>query len=370
VLIHALADPLRTIVAFAVVLGVLIFVHELGHYLAARWVGVHVEVFSIGFGRAIASWTDRRGTVWKLAWLPLGGYVRMHGMTREDDLTPERQATRQRGRAFADKSVGARAVVIAAGPLANFVLAALVFTVLNVAVGHSVSTSTIGQVVPDSAAAAAGLQTGDTIVAIDGAKITDFDDVKRIVSAHPAQPITINLTREGAPLEVRATPGSQVADGKTVGMLGIVNRTEFKPVGVVDGLYYGVTQTWSVSRDTMVGVWQMITGRRGANELGGVIRIAQLSGQVAQLGLASLLSFIAVLSINLGLINLFPVPVLDGGHLVFYAAEAVRGRPIPTRAQEYSYRAGFAVIMSLVVFSAWNDLAQLGVVRWVVGLIG
>jgi len=370
VLIHALADPLRTAIAFAVVLGVLVFVHELGHYLAARWLGVHVEVFSIGFGRAIASWSDRRGTTWKLGWLPLGGFVRLHGMERETDLTPEGRATRLQGRAFADKRVGARAVVIAAGPLANFLLAALLFTVLNVAVGRAVSTSTIGQVVPDSAAASAGLQVGDSIVALDGTKIANFEDVKRIVSARPGQPITIDLMRNGAPLTVHATPGSQVSDGKTVGILGIVNRTEFKPVGVLDGLYYGVVQTWTVTRETVVGVWQMISGQRGAGELGGVIRIAQMSGQVAQLGVASLLSFIAVLSINLGLINLFPVPVLDGGHLVFYAAEAVRGRPIPTRAQEYSYRAGLAVILSLVVFSAWNDLAHLGVVRWVAGLIG
>lgn len=369
-LIHALADPFRTALAFAVVLGVLVFVHELGHYLAARWLGVHVEVFSIGFGRAIASWTDRRGTVWKLAWLPLGGYVRLHGMERDADLTTERHAARLQGSAFSDKRVGARALVIAAGPLANFLLAAVVFTILNVAIGRTVATSTIGQVMPDSAAASAGLQVGDTIVAIDGTKIASFDDVKRIVSAHPGQQITISLMRGSVPVTLHATPVSQVSANRTIGLLGIVNRTEFEPVGLLNGIYYGVEQTWTVTSETVVGVWQMITGQRGAGELGGVIRIAQMSGQVAQLGLGSLLSFIAVLSINLGLINLFPVPVLDGGHLVFYAAEAMRGRPIPVRAQEYSYRAGLAVILSLVIFSAWNDLAHLGVVRWVAGLIG
>ena len=369
-LLHSLADPLRTGLAFALVLGVLVFVHELGHYLAARWLGVHVEVFSIGFGGPILSWRDRRGTVWKIAWLPLGGYVRLHGMEPPDELTAEARARRIPERTFFEKKVAARAVVIAAGPIANFVLAALVFAVLNVAIGRSVATSTIGQIVADSPAAHAGLLAGDTIRTIDGTTIASFDDVKRIISSHPGREITIGIERAGAPVTIHATPEMQTADGQTIGVLGIVDRTTFKPVGVADGLYYGIVQTWTVTRQTVVGVWQMITGQRGAGELGGVIRIAQMSGHVAQLGVGSLLSFIAVLSINLGLINLFPVPVLDGGHLMFYAAEALRGRPISVRAQEYGYRAGVAVILSLVVFSAWNDLAHLGVVRWVAGLLG
>jgi regulator of sigma E protease len=368
--LHSLPDVARTVASFAVVLGVLVFFHELGHYLAARWRGVHVEAFSIGFGRAIASGTDRHGTVWKLGWLPLGGYVKLHGQERPQDVPEEVRATWLPGQTFHEKSILSRAIIVAAGPFANFLLAVVLFAGLNLTVGKPFPSPVVGEVVPNSAAARAGLEKGDRIVTIDGNKIATFNDVSALVSTRPGQTLSIVVHRGDSDVTIAATPETKTVDGRTIGQLGISNLTGYEKVGVIEGLRDGVTQTAAVTTQTVRGVWQMITGQRGTEDLGGVIRIAQLSGHVAQLGIVSLITFIAVLSINLGLINLFPVPVLDGGHLLFFAAEALRGRPLPARAQEYSFRAGLAVILSLVVFSAWNDLSRLGVVRWFAGLIG
>ncbi|HEY0421609.1 MAG TPA: RIP metalloprotease RseP [Acetobacteraceae bacterium] len=362
---------LRTPVAFAVVLGVLVFIHELGHYLAARWVGVHVETFSIGFGRALTHWTDRRGTVWKLAWIPLGGYVKLHGQERPEDVAPEVRASWQDGRTFQEKSVGARALVVAAGPLANFLLAAVLFAALFAAVGRPTVTAVVGDVVAESAAARAGLLAGDRVLAIDGRPVARFEELQRAVAAHPGQELRLTIRRDGSERDIVAIPESREQSGRPVGVLGVRGgATEYQSMSLIQAIPAGAAQTWDVVVQTLAGLWQMISGSRGAEDLGGPLRIAQLSGQVAQLGLASLVSFIAVLSVNLGLINLFPIPVLDGGHLVFFTAEALRGRPLPARAQEYGYRAGFALLIGLFVFATWNDLGHIGLFRWVAGLIG
>lgn len=370
-----LPSPLDSILAFIVVLGVLVFIHELGHYLAARMVGVHVETFSIGFGRAIASWTDRKGTVWKLAWLPLGGYVKLHGQERPEDASSDVKALWIEGRTFHEKQVAARAFVVAAGPLANFLLAAVLFAGLYAVLGKPVTSdraeppAVIGEVVANSAAARAGLQAGDRILALDGAAISQFSELQRTVSAAPGRTLAIRVQRGATEVTLNATIEARGA----VGILGIRSAAAplvFEPVGIFASLAGGVTKTWDVSAQTLGGLWQMITAQRGTEELGGPLRIAQLSGQVAQLGLASLVSFIAVLSVNLALINLFPIPILDGGHLLFYIAEAIRGRPLPPRAQEYGTKAGLALILALFVFATWNDLGHLGLFRWVAGLVG
>ena len=362
---------IRTPVAFVVVLGVLIFVHELGHYLAARWRGVHVEAFSIGFGRALASWTDRHGTAWKIGWLPLGGYVKLHGQERPEDVSPEARAQWQPGRTFHEKSVGSRAIVVAAGPVANFLLAVVLFALLFGTVGRPVPAAVIGEVVAGGAAAAAGLQAGDRVEEIDGQPILRFEDIRRIVAASPDQAIQVRVLRDGEARTVEVRTGAQDAGGHRVGLLGVRSgQAEMARLGPLDAVGAGIAQTWNVMAQTVVGLGEMISGGRGAEELGGPLRIAQLSGQVANLGFATLIGFIAVLSVNLGLINLFPIPILDGGHLMFYAAEAVRGRPLPPRTQEYGYRAGLAVLATLFVFATWNDLTQIGVFRWVAGLIG
>jgi regulator of sigma E protease len=364
-------DFIRSAAAFVVVLGVLVFVHELGHYLAARWRGVRVETFSIGFGQAITSWTDRSGTVWKLAWLPLGGYVKLHGQERPQDVAEDVRAKWIPGQTFHDKTVLSRAIVVAAGPIANFALAMVLFAALFIAIGEPVALPVVGAVLPDSAAARAGLMVNDRIVSIAGDSIGTFEDLQHSVTMHPGETLKMNIRRDGADQQLDVTTESRDSGGRKVGLLGIRGgAVEYRHVSVPAALLGGVTQTWTITKETFTGLAQMISGTRGTEELGGPLRIAQLSGQVAQLGVASLVSFIAVLSVNLGLINLFPVPVLDGGHLVFYLAEALRGRPLPQRAQEYGFRAGLAFLACLFVFATWNDLTHLGLFRWVVSLIG
>ncbi len=364
-------DLLRTGAAFAAVLGVLVFFHEMGHYLAARWCGVHVEVFSIGFGKTIAEWTDRVGTRWKLSWLPLGGYVKLHGQERPEDVPDDVRAGWMPGKVFHDKSVGARAIVVAAGPIANFLLAAVLFTVLFIAVGRPITVPVVGEVLANGAAARGGILADDRIAAIGADQTATFEDIQRIVMAHPGERFKVTVVRGGNAVDLDVTIGSRDSGGKQVGQLGIRGgKVEYVPVGVLAAVAGGVTQTWTVTTDTFNGIAQMVNGSRGSEELGGPLRIAQMSGKVAQLGLASMIGFIAVLSVNLGLINLFPIPVLDGGHLLFYALEAVRGRPLPPKAQEYGFRAGLAALATLFIFATWNDLSSFGLFRWVAGLIG
>jgi len=370
--IHAIPDFFRSAGAFAVVLGILIFVHEFGHYLAARWCGVHVEVFSIGFGQAITSWMDRHGTRWKLAWLPLGGYVKMHGQERPEDVSPEVRASWIAGRTFHEKKVWQRAIIVAAGPIANFLLAMVLFGGLFASMGMAVPETlpVVGSVLPASAAAHAGLQANDRIDSIAGQPVHSFADIQHIIEARPDQTMPIVITRDGATSTVQVHTGSQMSGDKRIGLLGIGTAVEYRhlPVGVA--LLAGVKQTWTVTTQIVHGIGQMIEGTVSTQDLGGPLRIAQLSGQVVELGLTSLVSFIAVLSVNLGLINLFPIPILDGGHLLFYLAEAIRGRPLPPRALEYGFRAGLAVLASLFLFTTWNDLSNIGLFHWVAHLMG
>ena len=370
-MLTVIPDFIRSAAAFVVVLGVLVFVHELGHYLAARWRGVRVETFSIGFGQAIASWSDRSGTVWKIGWLPLGGYVKLHGQERPQDVAEDVRAQWIPGQTFHDKPVLSRAIVVAAGPIANFLLAMVLFAGLFIVLGTPVTLPVVGAVLPDSAASRAGLMVNDRIVTIGDEPIHTFEDLQHVITVHPAQTLAMTVQRDGTDRRIDVTTESRIAGGHAVGLLGVRGgAVEYRHVSVPVALWSGVTQTWNITTETFKGLGEMISGSRGTEELGGPLRIAQMSGQIAQLGIASLISFIGVLSVNLGLINLFPIPVLDGGHLLFYLAEALRGRPLPQRAQEYGFRAGLAFLACLFVFATWNDLTHLGLFRWVAGLIG
>jgi regulator of sigma E protease len=370
-LVDFLPSPLNYILPFVVVLGVLVFVHELGHYLAARWRGIHVERFSVGFGRAIAGWTDKRGTEWQVGWIPLGGYVKLHGQEQPGDVPADVQAGWRPGETFHDKPVKDRAIVVAAGPAANFVLAAVLFGLLFATVGKPNSTTAVSAVTENSAGARAGLLPGDVITGLDGRAVTRFEDIQRYVQPRAGQQITVSFERDGRPMQIAATPEAREQGGRTIGLLGIgAGPADFERMNPFSAMWEGVVQTADITWQTLVAVGQMIFGGRGAEDLGGPLRIAQMSGEVAEHGLTSLVGFIAVLSVNLALINLFPIPILDGGHLMFYAAEAIRGRPLPPRAQEIGFRAGFALLITLFVFATWNDLASLGVVRWAVGLFG
>ncbi len=366
-----LIDILRNGAAFVVVLGILVFVHELGHYLAARWRGVHVEAFSIGFGPTIVSWRDRLGTVWKLSWLPLGGYVKLHGQERPEDVSPEVRASWIPGRTFQEKSVLSRAIVVGAGPVANFLLTIVLFAGLFVAIGRPVPVPVLGEVTADGAASAAGLQAGDRVKSIGGTAVSRFDELQKIVVASAGRTLDFVLERDGATLTKAVTIGTRPGGGERAGLLGVRGGTvEFVSEDPLRSVWAGFTQTWDVTVTTLEGLGQMLSGKRTTDELSGPLGIAKMSGQVAQLGLSSFISFIAILSVNLGLINLFPIPVLDGGHLMFYLAEAVRGRPLPPRVQEYGFRAGFAMLAGLFVFATWNDVKGYTLFRWVAGLIG
>ncbi len=354
-------------------LGALIFFHELGHYLAARWRGIHVEAFAIGFGPALLSWTDRHETVWKLCALPLGGFVKMHGMSV--DVTAEQDASEsefREGQAFFQKSVLSRSIVVAAGPIANFVLAIVIFTGLNVIVGRQVPLAVVGEVVHASAADAAGLKPGDRILRADTTPIAVFDDLVRTVSANPGRTLTLAIHRGDAdltvPVTIRPAPGDPAK-----GQLGVaVSPRDIMTVrlGPIDALVAGVRETGAKMMLILGGLAQIVTTGHGLHDLGGPIAVMVVSGQVAKLGLATFISFVAFLSINLGLVNLLPIPILDGGHLMFYAAEALRGRPLPPRAVDYGYRIGFAIIGSLFLFISFNDLMRYVPVHWVTHLMG
>ena len=362
-----LPSYIRTPLAFIVVLGVLVFIHELGHYLAARWRGVYVEAFSIGFGKKLLTWTDSVGTEWRLCALPLGGYVKMHGMEQPEEVTEEVRAAWKPGQTFHGKPVLSRMIIVAAGPVANFLLAAVLFSLLFLATGRPVSDPVVSDVVADSAAAQAGILPGDRIVVIAGQKIVTFEDVQTIVGHSAGVALPMSLERDGKTVELTATPKSAGGNG-ILGIRG--SKVTYEPVSAIDAIPEGVAQTWKVGVQTLGGIWQMLSGQRGSEELGGPLRIAQLSGQVAELGFASLVSLIAVLSVNLGLLNLFPIPVLDGGHLVFFTLEALRGKPLSERAQEMGLRAGFALLVGLGVFATWNDLSHFGLFGWIAKLVG
>lgn len=367
---------------FLVVLTVLVFVHEMGHYLAARVCGIRVEVFSIGFGREIVGWTDRTGTRWRLSWIPFGGYVKMFGemlaVQRADSKTdPSASMTREEEAvAFNTKSVGQRAFVVVAGPAANFVLAIVILSGMFMSVGQQFTPADVGTVIPGKAADRAGFKPGDIILRVDGSPIERFEQLVQTVRLYPGVPLEFTVARDGVELTLRATPDVIEEEGRfgyqRYGQLGI-SRTgldrELIIHGPVTAIWRATKETYALTESILAALGQIISGTRTTKEIGGPIRIAQMSGDVWAAGLVSLLMFATVLSINLGLINLFPVPMLDGGHLMFYAIEALRGRPLGERAQENGMKIGLTMVLGLMVFATWNDLVQLRIVNFLIELV-
>jgi regulator of sigma E protease len=364
---------------FLVVLTILVFFHELGHYLLARRNGVRVEVFSIGFGRELIGWYDRAGTRWKFSIIPLGGYVKMFGDSDVSSGLPaaglSQLAAADREVSFHYKRLSQRAAIVAGGPIANFVFAIVVFAALFMTYGQPFTPAEVGQVQAGSAAEKGGIKPGDVIVSIDGRAIERFEDVQAAVHLNAGVPMEIVIRRDGKLLTLNVTPSQTDVSDRfgnhyRQGLLGIGRSSiEYVRRDPASAVVQAVSETWGMSTATLQAMWQMIIGLRTTDELGGPLRIAQISGEYAQGGVMPLLSLMAVLSINLGLINLFPVPVLDGGHLLFYAAEAVRGKPLGPRAQEYGFRIGLALVLTLMVFATWNDLVHLGIVEFVKGLV-
>ncbi len=352
-------------IPFLFVLTVLVFVHELGHYLVARWNGVRVEIFSIGFGPELFGWTDKAQTRWKVSAIPLGGYVKMFGdvnaASMPDSAIAEMSAE-ERAVAFPTKRLGQRAWIVAAGPIANFLFAIVLFAGLYVFVGQPFTPPVVGTVQEDSAAAAAGLMDGDIFVRIDGETIERFEDIQRIVRTAAGRPLEVVVLRDGEPVSLTATPRLETftdnfGNEHEIGLLGIQGGApEFVKRDPATSIWLASKETLSLIGSIFEAVGQIIVGTRKAEELGGPLRIAEISGQAAEMGILAVVQFMAVISINLGLINLFPIPVLDGGHLLFYVFEAVRGRPLGERAQEYGFRIGLALVLGLMVFVTWNDL--------------
>jgi regulator of sigma E protease len=446
---------------FLVLLTVLVFVHEYGHYIVARWCGVRVEVFSIGFGPELIGRHDKHGTRWKISAIPLGGYVKMFGQGANllEGEAGKAMSAEDRKVAFDYKSVWRRMAIVAAGPVANYLFAALIFSLIFVVHGKDVSPPVVSAVRADSAAAAAGLQPGDRIVTLNGSGITDFKEILEYAQINLDQEIALGVERNGVRETVRLTPkvatekdalgndtrigilgiespapvvgavragsaaaaaglrsgdrivtlnGNAISDfqqltefvqlnldreiavgierngvqetvrvtprlttvkdargiEKRIGLLGIEAATQSERIelGLIDSSVAGIKRVFDVSGMMLKGVWQMITGVRPATDIGGVIRIGYLSGEIASIGIWSLITFAALLSVNLGLVNLFPIPLLDGGHLTYYAIEAARGKPLGERTQEWGFRIGIAFVLGLMLFATWNDLVFLDVI--------
>lgn len=359
---------LMTIVAFGLLLGPLVTVHELGHYLVGRWCGVKAAAFSIGFGREIAGWTDRRGTRWKLSLLPLGGYVQFAGDMNATSMTVDAIPLdiKEREGWFHFKPLWQRALIVAAGPVTNLIVAVAIFAAFNLTYGRIYAPPVVAGFAPQSVAQAAGLRVGDRILAIDGHPIDSFDEIRGYVAPYPGDVVPLNLDRGGQKLTVALTIGSRTirdefGNESRVGMLGIAGSGMRRVrMGPIEALTTSFTQTADVMGTMVTGIRQIVVGKRSMRELGGPVKIARFSGERLALGWQEFVYFSAFISINLAFINLLPIPALDGGHLAFYLAEAIRRKPLGARSQEWAFRTGLALVLALMLFVTINDLVPAG----------
>jgi regulator of sigma E protease len=361
--------------AFLFVLTIVVFVHEWGHFIVGRLCGVGVKAFSIGFGRELAGWYDRHGTRWKISAIPLGGYVKfvgdMNAASVPDEASLARMSEAERRVSFQFQPLASRAAIVAAGPFANFVLAILVFSGITFLVGRQILLPRVEAVQAGSAAEVAGFQAGDMVLTIDGQSIGSFADMQRIIATSSGERLAFTVERHGNRVPLDATPIARDVEmpglGKQhIGVLGLQGSrdpADLKSVhyGLGDSIATGFGETWNVVERTFHYLGRMVTGRESPKQLSGPIGILKVSGDVAVAGgLMPLISLMAVLSVSIGLLNLFPIPLLDGGHLLFYAVEAIRGRPLSDRAQEIGFRIGLAFVVMLMLFATWNDLVNLG----------
>lgn len=357
---------------FLLVLTIVVFFHELGHYLVGRWCGIQADAFSIGFGPELIGRTDKHGTRWKLSLIPLGGYVKFRGDENATSLptgADPAMSEADRAGSFPGAALWRRAATVAAGPIANFILAIAIFAVMFGLNGRMIADPVVAQVQPASAAEAAGILPGDRFVAIDGVQIEIFDDVQRYVSVRPETPITITMERQGKLVDLTLTPErTEISDDfgnkMEVGRIGVITNNDagnfrVREYGPLEAVGEGAAQSWYIVTRTIGYIGNIVTGREKADQLGGPIRVAKYSKDMSTLGLAALIQLAAVLSVSIGLLNLMPVPMLDGGHLVFYAIEAVRGRPPGEAVQEWAYRFGLTIVLALMVFATWNDVSML-----------
>ncbi len=358
------------VVPALVVLTAVVFVHEMGHFLVARLCGIRVAAFSIGFGRELAGFTDRHGTRWKLSLIPLGGYVRFEGddnaASMPDPEVLEATPPEERKGLFHFASLWRRIAVVAAGPAANFLLAIFVFAAVFTLVGRPNVLPVADTVMEGSAAERAGFQPGDRIISVDGENIRSFSDLQSIIMLSADEALPIVVERDGKRITLTATPErreepDRLGGTHRIGVLGITSgQFSFERDDPLTAVSQGVRETWQIIDRTLTYIGRLLTGRESADQLSGPIRIGQLSGAVASSGgIPGLIYLTAVLSVSIGLFNLFPVPMLDGGHLLFYFIEALRGKPLSPRLQDIGFRIGFALVIMLFIFVTFNDIANL-----------
>ncbi len=365
---------------FLIALTILVFFHELGHFWVARLAKVRVEVFSVGFGAELFGWNDKAGTRWKIGVIPLGGYVKMFGQSDlpgdEDEDQPP-LTDKEKAVSFQHKTLAQRTAIVAAGPIANFLLSVVLIACLMATFGAARPYAGVGEIMPGSTAAEAGFEAGDRIISIDDEAVEWFSDLVRIVSVQPEMLLKIKVRRGDDEFILTATPKRHQqpgAEGKTVeiGLLGVrydPQQMHYERQNPLMAVWLGIQQTASLTEKTLSFLGQVISGRQGTEGIGGPLRIVQYAGITFQSGIENFILFLAVLSINLGLINLFPIPILDGGHLLFFAVEAIRGRPLGPQAQEYGFRFGLILVLILMVFVTWNDLVQLRVFEFIKELV-
>ena len=363
---------LLTIFAFLIVIGVLVFVHEMGHYLVGRWCGVKVETFAIGFGKEITGWTDKRGTRWKLCMLPLGGYCQFAG-DMDPASTPSEEwlalPAEERNQAFQSKSLWKRTAIVFAGPAINFLFAILILAGFALTYGELSTPPVVGAVSENSTAAKIGLQENDKILEVDGDQISRFTDLSREISIIPDETVDIKFERDGEVITKSATIGVRLEKDRfgneyRIGLLGVApGKIERRDVSILEAPVVATRQTGEIVDLIVTTLGQVISGRRSIKELGGPLKIAQVSGEQFALGLNQFIFFVALISINLGFINLLPIPMLDGGHLMFYAIEAVRRKPADPRVQEWAFRSGFALVVVFMLVVTFNDLSSFGLFR-------
>lgn len=365
-------------IAFLCAIGPLVLFHELGHYWVARAFGVGAEQFSIGFGREIAGWTDKRGTRWKIGWLPLGGYVRFVG-----DMSPASQPDPNveipaefRAKSFHHKPWWQRFLIVLAGPVANFLLAIAIFAAFFAVFGEPRTANIVTGVIAGGPADAAGIKPGDQIESIAGRETATFEDIYQVVTLRPGEQVGVVVERNGQLLHLQARIGvkqeiDRFGQRFKVGRVELLgSERKYVPPSTMDLIPAASTYTFKITQWMVDGLWQILSGRRSVKDLGGPLKMAQIAGQQASLGPFEFIQLIALLSINLGFINLLPVPMLDGGHLVFYAAEAIRRRPVSERAQDWAFRGGLAMLLALLLFTTVNDLATFGLFERLGRLIG
>jgi len=359
-------DLLITIIAFLIVISVLVVIHEFGHYIVAKKCGVKIEEFSLGFGKELVGWNDKSGTRWKICAVPFGGFVKMFGDesgASNPDIDKLKKLTEEdKKQAFFFKNVYQRISVVVAGPAFNFILAIVILAGLTLSVGISYVKPTVDDIIPDSVAEKAGFQKNDLVISIDSKKIKDFQDIKSIVALNAGKEMTFTIERNNDIIEIQATPEIQSSKDLfgneiKVGIIGIIsNSIEFEKASPLKALTYSVKSVYDMSVKTLEALGQIVTGDRSFKEMGGPIKIAKYSGQSMMQGFHTFIWFMAVVSANLGLMNLLPIPMLDGGHLAFYTIEAIIKKPVPEKIQDVSFKIGFVFIITLMMFATVNDI--------------